>query len=310
LSFIPDNSPPISPINERLEAEISDHRRELFRSFENHVIVPFCDKLTSLDPEGVVRVAGSYINPTARVRLSSDVDLVVLSPGLKTPERYITALLTVASLAADWRQEMKSSHNSHVEPYFFTRAITEEDKFMLTRIVTGCEEKNILPCHFLYYRDEAEIVQREEDLGRRILTASRAVLGGKPNTEAVFKSTSVGKLSSLGAIQWNIERAIAELVLNHSLTTPGLIVRGYANQIYHAVRNLADSLPLPENEKTTTGILRLLDLDRGDGLLSSFRPIESLRSGAPVGEKAPLVDLLTPAVMLLKSLTWYADKQD
>jgi hypothetical protein len=308
LSFIPDTGSCISPLNRELESDISEYRRELFQNFENRVIKPFAEELLSTDAEGVVRVAGSYNDPHAKVRLSSDVDVLVLSEALKEPEKYLYALLSLANSAQAWREDMAIKGGVQVEPYFFTRAITEEDKFALILSVSGCQEKNIIPCHFLYYRDEAELVQREEMLGHRLLGSSRAVLNTRSSSDAVFLADSIAPLSGLEGAAWDIERAMAELVLNHSLMPARLIVRGYANQIYQLVRRLADILPLPDEQKTTECILRLLDLDRGDGLIAAFRPIEALRVGAPVGDKTPLVPLLTPAVEVLKSLNFYMRK--
>ena len=107
LSFIPDDSPALAPIDETLVREISEHRRQLFQDFERQVVVPFAERLAQLDAYGVVKVAGSYFNPAAKVRLSSDVDMVVLSPELKSPEKYLNALLHLSSLAREWRQGIK-----------------------------------------------------------------------------------------------------------------------------------------------------------------------------------------------------------
>ena len=307
LSFIPDDSPALAPIDETLFREISEHRRQLFQDFERQVVTPFAERLALLDASGVVKVAGSYFNPAARVRLSSDVDMVVLSPELKSPEKYLNALLELSHLARKWRQGIKERTGIQVEPYFFTRAITEEDKFSLVEAATGCEERNILPCHFLYYRDEKELIKREEDLGRRLLSCSRSVISRRGNTDAVFKADSSQKLTALETIPWNIERAVAEFVLNQSLVPPKLIVRSYANQIFNVVRNLADILPISEDQKTVTNILQLLDPDRRDGLVKRFKPIEALRMGAPIGEKAPLLELLLPAVEILRAINQYIE---
>jgi hypothetical protein len=306
LSFLTDETPRVAPINSALENEISEHRRRLFQDFEKQVILPFAKSLASNDAQGIVKVAGSYNKSGAKVRLSSDVDMVVLSPLLKDPEQYLRALLELSNLAERWRDGRNANGEDKVEPYFFTRAITEEDKFTIVELVTQCEPRNIIPCHFLYYRDEAEILAREGDLGKRLLEHSRPALQRRGSTDAIF-NPEIGRKdparqSTFDAISWNIERAIADLVLNHAILPSRLFVRSYANQIFNVVRNLADELPISEEQKTLENILVLLDQDRGTGLSRAFDPIVSIRNGADIGgEKANLSELLTPAVEIVKS---------
>jgi hypothetical protein len=305
LSFLKDDGPLVCRINEDRENEISDHRRKLFKDFELRVIRPFAASLGENDPQGVVKVAGSYNKDGAKVRLSSDVDMVVLAPTLKNPEEYLKALLGLSSLASEWRRSRDGGPQDRVEPYFFTRAITEEDKFTIIELVTQCPARNIIPCHFLYYRDEVEILSREGDLGKRLLEHSRPAIERRGSTDAIFKpeigQRGSGNQSFFDAMNWNIERAIADLVLNHAILPSRLFVRSYANQLFNVVRNLADELPLPEEEKALDNILVRLDQDRSKGLTKAFEPIVSIRNGADIGEKANLAELLLPAVEILKS---------
>jgi hypothetical protein len=289
---------PITPISEKQIQEISDARSALFREFEIEVITKFATFLALEDEHSAVRVAGSYNDDSRAVRGRSDVDMIVLSPKMKDPTFYLKALLEFNALSTHWLQE-RSSDLTKASPTFFTEVSTEADRIFLTRLIHNVPETNVLPCHFLFYKNEPELIGREGELGRRLLQGSRPVLQKRDHTDGIMKTPA---LEPYDRQIWNIERALADYILNAGLMPSDHLNPRFADHMNSTCRQLVDTLLIGKDNQTVDFLLRFLDPDKGDGLLIAFKPIFDIRDGARYGEENQLQALITPALLLLERL--------
>lgn len=301
FTFIPEESQPLSPREVGELSEIDKHRSVLFQSFEQEVIRPFAIALAEKDANSIVKVAGSHNDPNRSMRLYSDVDMIVLSPMLKAPEAYLDVLFKLSELANEWKIRQTEESSTPIAPVFFTRALNEMHTISMVKLASDCDPLNIVPCHFLFYRDEAELIQREQVLGDRLLSGARPVLN-RSNTDAVFRITPESTGGVLDGSIWSIERAMADFVLNRSFLPADVIAPIYATQLYLTVRRLVDDLPITESDKTVDWILGYLDPDKGNGLRRAYRPIEDIRNGAICGKNLPMQQLLAPAAAIIRQL--------
>ena len=187
--------------------QLTQHQIEKFKAFEELVVHPVALRLREMDPNSEILISGSYKNNPDGVRLWSDVDVIVLSRVLKDPEKYIEFLAALQARALDYHLNYREGSDWY-QPVFFTRATTENffqhlaahmvmEKLDAARAGTGVQQvgrcvepdyndyAKVLPCHFLYYADAQEMLDREpEYLGRRLLTSSKPVL--ETNSDRVF----------------------------------------------------------------------------------------------------------------------------
>lgn len=289
---------PITPITERQIQEISSSRSALFREFELKVISEFAKFLAEQDEHSAVRVAGSYNDDNRAVRGRSDVDMIVLSPKMKEPTFYLQALLEFNDLSTQWLKE-RSSDVSKTAPTFFTEVSTEADRIYLTRLIHNVQEMHVLPCHFLFYKNEPELIGREGELGRRLLQGSRPVLPNRDHTDGIMKQPT---LEPYDRQIWNIERALADYILNAGLMPSEHLNPRFADHMNSTCRQLVDTLLIGKDNQTVDFLLRFLDPDKGDGLSIAFKPIFDIRDGARYGEECQLQALITPALLLLERL--------
>ncbi len=289
---------PVTPISPEQIQRISDARSALFREFELKVITDFAKFLADNDEHSVVRVAGSYNDGNRAVRGRSDVDMIVLSPKMKDPAFYLQALLEFNKLSTQWL-EQRSGDLTKAAPTFFTEVSTEADRIFLTRLIHNVEETQVLPCHFLFYKNEPELIGREGELGRRLLQGSRPVLHNRDHTDSIMKTPA---LEPYDKQIWNIERALADYILNAGLMPTEHLNPRFADHLNSTCRQLVDTLLIGKDNQTVDFLLRFLDPDKGDNLSIAFKPIFDIRDGARYGQENQLQALITPALLLLERL--------
>lgn len=290
-------SPIVAISNEQIQ-KISNARSAMFREFELEVITEFARFIAKGDEQSAVRVAGSYNDDSRAVRGRSDVDVIVLSPKMKDPYFYLEALLEFNKLSTNWLAA-RSSEQSRVAPTFFSEITTEADRIYLTRLLHNVQETEVLPCHFLFYKNEPELIGREGELGRRLLQGSRAVIPSRSHTDAVLKPPL---LEPYDKQIWHLERALADYILNAGLMPSEHLNPRFADSLNATCRQLVDTLLTGEDNQTVEFVLRFLDPDKGTGLLRAFKPVTDVRDGARYGTENQLQQLITPALLLMQRL--------
>lgn len=293
---------PIQPKDQSELEAISDSRRILMQEFEDNVIRKFADFL-STQGKSVVKVAGSMHDEDRLVRPASDIDLLVLSPAMKDANTYVDALFHLNKLARDFYQERNNQQNEqdHAFPTFFTKLATEHDRINLARLTHQVEKQRIIPCHFLFYRNEAELQAREGKLGERLLEESAFVIDGGPSNTDELTGPKPGQYDKW---IWELEQALADYILNSGFSDASDLNERFANVIHSTVRSFADELPLPSDKRNAIGVLRYFDEKNDNGgphLEETFRQVEYIREGSRT-DTDQLQALIVPAILILEQL--------
>lgn len=260
-----------------------------FKSFEDAVLEPAARLLAS----DSLHIAGSYVNNPASLRRASDIDMIVFSSGLKEPASYLSYLNGLEKLATSFRTSTGSL------PIFFTQANNETSFTYVARTHSGLPLEEIVPCHFLYYGNGEEMMHREPPgLATKLMRDARSLAGSKPPLPLGEKSAHA---DLNGLVRWDVERAVAELVLNEHTLPRDFIVPHYVDRLILSMRIFAAHDLSFEGVSMPT-LIRSLDPSGAHGLAQQFQAVLEVRQGTSDGKSVAVRDLITPALTILSIL--------
>lgn len=263
-----------------------------FQSFELQVVSPCCRLLHVMDPGASLHLAGSYVNNPSALRRASDLDMLLFSSALKSPGSYIAFLEGLRSLADDFQR------STGISPVFFTQAATETAFSFVSRTFSGKPAEETVPCHLLFYRDGAEMMGREPPgLATKLLRDAKPVAGAKPILPEPHEQAR--DLDAL--VCWDIERAVAELVLNQDRLPRDFIVPHYVDRLILSMRIFA-AHDLSFEDVSVVTLINSLDAGGSRNLAAQFQEAFAVRQGALEPSLARIEALVEPALTILEIL--------
>lgn len=266
-----------------------EHVALRFQGFENEVLSPFGDFLCSHDPQSNIAVGGSYAKGVEFLRAASDLDMLVFSKVVDAPTKYIIALQELNSLARSFKRKK-------VVPIFFTRELSE---FFFIHIAKQQKTKYpILPCHVLFYKNEEELVQREPwKIASHFLFKTRIIKGlDRGDFSHLKNEQNLGKLCEVEQLYWDVQRAVADLVLNWKLMDHEFLLPYFVDRFTSAFRFYFTSVDKGTDTSAETIAKRLgLDTTCDNALIYMFE----LRRGTKEFDEN-IETLLNPATPLLE----------
>jgi hypothetical protein len=219
--------------------------------------------------------------------------MLVYSSELKDSATYFQFLQKFEERA--W--QFKNATGLH--PVFFTQQVNEFTYCDKARSTFGKPQCEIIPCHFLYYRDSDEILAREPlSLAKGLMKNSRSILGDQPGFSPA-SNHSFPALEHAAMLRWNVERAVADLILNHRLLPEPFIVYRFADTMFSCLRIYATS-SLPFEDRSVPELLDSLDQNGTLRLAEQFEPLSNIRQGEPGDARGDLDTLIKPALTLLQ----------
>lgn len=272
---------------------IVDSGIKKFSAFEAHIARHLgMGSVPPPHPSMEVLLTGSYIHQPANLRAGSDVDMLVLSRELKDPAAYVSFLEGLNALG---RTLVATTGNI---PVFFTQAANENAFCYVASGAHGARMDRIVPCHFLYYGDRQELFEREPlALAGRLLGAAKTVTPPTDAPQPVDLARASQARSPLERLRWDVERAVAELVLNRGLLPEEFLVMHYTDRMISALRALRNDDPLGSGS-AFEGI-NILDPDGREKLQEASATLFAIRTFGYTAF-ADMDSLIVPARTILK----------
>ncbi|MCR4329824.1 MAG: hypothetical protein NUV65_04755 [Candidatus Roizmanbacteria bacterium] len=283
----------------KAEGNVNEGRFNRMVAFRSSVMNPvshlFEDENSPLyDPRASVLVSGSSAawDGKKQFRAGSDIDFLVMSEVLNDPDRYANFLMQVQLY------DQSFIDGAGVAPVYFTNASSESDVLYVVRehweryggikYVRGEDHANrYLPVHFLYYPGYRSFFRREPDrLANRLLDSSTVISGHKE----YFPSDPAGDTftSMMDMAKWELERHLANLILNYNILPHAFVFQGYADKVLRVARGplVLDKLYPPEFEVNVDRTVELLDRDYssaiGVGIRDALVPLLNIhKNGWP-----------------------------
>lgn len=258
-----------------------------FASFENIVIDKLSALLEIVDSNSSVLVTGSYRNNPANLRQTSDIDMIILSKSLRSGSTYIEFLENLKDLSRAFKD------STQLTPVFFTTAAAENNFIYMARKERSLD--GVVPVHFLYYKDENELFHLEPlGLATRLFISSKVIKG-----KDQYSVTPNGNKTTVSEnIRWDIERSIAELILNDGVIERDWLFSNFNNSVYISIRRNTDALGLEGSS-----VKSVLDyFDPSGDLLERFGPHFAIRNNINLVSETNEKELLDGPLRFLEIL--------
>ena len=234
-------------MKEKIQNERNEKILNKFSQFETHTILPFSQYLQEIDKDASIVLSGSYINNPHNLRESSDLDVLVFSQELQNPIKYVTALRKLKECSRNF-ESIEGS-----KTVFFTQLKLEKSFEWIGR--TTNPDSTIMPCHFLYYGDYQNYFDREPNsLAGRLLANSKTISGSIPNIENIIGQ----KEDKMDNFRWDIERIVADFLLNTKHLPREFVVPLYVDNFVNAIRGIGDHLFDRSHDANFEKIIKLM----------------------------------------------------
>lgn len=222
------------------------------QNFETSIFESIKSCIFSSDPNSCIKIAGSYKNNADRIRLTSDIDVIIFSEVLSNPNEYV-ALLKDINQRALLPTEQQS--------FYFTKVNSEIYFIHEAKKSTGLPFNKLVPVHFLVYNDMKEFFTLEpQPLASRLIEKEDPFNGSKETTWAT-------------GVRWDIERALTEYVLNQGILSRDFLAAVFVSNVLESVRRLSDTFGT-----NVPGILKTIEPSLPDIFAPMFHIHSNLES--------------------------------
>lgn len=203
-------------------------------TIETKGLAPWAKSLANSDSKAAIFVSGSYKSQPKKLRLTSDMDVLIFSSLASNFDQYCDSLYSLR------KQVIEASKEVGAVPVFFTDRVEESSIIDHAHRWGAVDIDKVIPIHFLLYDDVNTLYRREpEQLASNLLGNSTPLSGAVGEQRAVEVDSDQTVWPNL---RWKLEKELAKLVLNEGLVECDYRRYIFADNVYSTVRLTGDTI--------------------------------------------------------------------